>query len=188
MTNRTETHPSRHGQQAATGQGGRVSGEQFAAEFASLAAADGRAAEGDVAAATLLEATVEAIATGLQHVAAPLVARGAGDAAPFLGELALDGAPAEEDLATGDAVLGATTGAEPVAGQVAKFLQRRAVGLVLAAAMDLEAALAFFETHGAARHHHHAIAWGVLRRHAAEGFAGLGGKTSRRETLEHHRL
>ena len=154
----------------------------------SLAAADRRAAEGDVAAASLLEATVEAIATGLQHVAATLVARGAGDAASVFGELALDGSPAEEDLATGDAVLGATTGAEPVARQVAKFLQRRAVGLILAAAMDLEAPLAFFETHGAARHHHHAIAWGILRRHAAKGFAGLGGEATRRETLEHHRL
>jgi hypothetical protein len=124
----------------------------------------------------------------LQHVAAPFIARGAGDAATVCGEFALDGSPAEEDLATGDAILRATTGAKPVARQVAKFLQRRAVGLILAAAMDLEAPLAFFETHGAARHHHHAIPWGVLRRHAAKGFSGLGGEATCRETLEHHRL
>jgi hypothetical protein len=171
-----------------TDQIGQFLARQYSAGPGSFAAADRRAAEGDVAAAPLLEATVEAIATGLQHVAAPFIARGAGDAAAVLGEFALDGSPAEEDLATGDAILRATTGAKPVARQVAKFLQRRAVGLILATAMDLEAPFAFLEPHHTAWHHHHAIAWGVLRRHAAKGFSGLGGETTCRETLEHHRL
>ncbi|PYK08869.1 MAG: hypothetical protein DME65_13300 [Verrucomicrobia bacterium] len=92
-------------------------------------------AEAHVAAAAALAATFEAIAAGLEHLAALGVAAGAGDAATFLRVLALAVAAAEVDVANLDAIPGAAARAGAVAQGLTKALQRAAGDGVAAVAM-----------------------------------------------------
>jgi len=133
------------------------------------AAADGRVVEAHVAAAAVLAALADALAASLELLAAFLVAAGAGDAAAVFGLLALAMATGEVALADADAVFTAAATAATFGQHAAEILQRALGHFVLAAAIDLEAALALLELHRAARH---ALPVGVLRR-ARGGVAGL---------------
>ena len=99
--------------------------------FASPAAAAG-VAERNVAAAAALAAAFEAIATGLQHLAAFRVAAGAGDAATVLRVLALAVAAAQVEIANLDAVPCAGARAGAIAQSLAKALQCLTRGRILA--------------------------------------------------------
>jgi len=109
-------------------------------------------AEANVAAAAALAAAFEAIAAGLEHLAALGVAAGAGDAAAVLGVFALAVTAAEREIADLDAVPGAAAGARAVAQRLTKVLQRGARRLVVTFAEELEAPLALFKPHFAAGH------------------------------------
>jgi hypothetical protein len=78
------------------------------------AAANWRVVEADVAAATRFAAGAEAIAAGLNHCAAGLVARCAADAAAVFGVFALANTHREVALAAGDAVARAAAAAQAV--------------------------------------------------------------------------
>lgn len=120
--------------------------------------ADGRATKRDVAAATLLTAASQAVAIRLQHLAAPLVATGAGDATPILGHFATNGAKTEVHLATGNAVKRTAARTEPVGRHLAKVLQRCTSNFIITAAVQLESASTFLKPHFTARHHQKGIA------------------------------
>jgi hypothetical protein len=95
-------------------------------------AAAARVAEANVAAAAALAAAFEAIAAGLQHLAALRVAAGAGDAATVLCVLALAVATAQVEIANLNAVPSAAARAGAVAARLTKALQGLASGRVLA--------------------------------------------------------
>jgi hypothetical protein len=116
------------------------------------AAAAGRAAEADVAAATRVAAGLQAIAAGLQHVAAFGVAADASDAAAVGGVFTLAVAAAQAEVADLDAIPGATTGAGAIAQCLTKTLQSGRRNLIGALAVQLEAALALFEPEFAPGH------------------------------------
>src|SRR3954466_13294067 len=107
----------------------------FTLRFARPTAAAG-IAEANVAAAAALAAGFQAIAAGLQHLAALGVAAGAGDAATFLRVLALAVAAAQIEVADLDAIPGARARAGAVAQGLTQALQRLARGRVLAAALN----------------------------------------------------
>jgi len=117
------------------------------------AAADWRVVEADVAAATAFAALRQAIAASLNHRTARLVAARATDAAAVLRVLALALTAREIALAAGNAVPGATATAKAVGQHAAKVLQCAASDFIVAAAMNLAAALGFFEFDRAARQH-----------------------------------
>jgi len=94
---------------------------------------------------------LQAVAAGLNHRLAGLVAGGAANAAAVLGVFALANTDGEIALAAGDAVAGATAAAETVCQHAAKVLQRAAGDFVLAAAVDLAAVRGLFEFDAAAR-------------------------------------
>jgi hypothetical protein len=92
----------------------------------------------------------EAIAAGLQHLAAGLVAAGAADAAAVFRVFTLALAAAEVHLAALNAIPGATAAAQTIAQHAAEILQRAAGDFVIAAAMNLAAVLRLFEFNRAA--------------------------------------
>jgi ABC-type transporter Mla subunit MlaD len=89
----------------------------------------------------------------LQHVATPLVATCAGNAAAILSWLAAHLAAAKTYVAAGDAIVGAAARAKAIAGHLAKILHRDARHLVISAAMDLEAVSALLKPQLATRQH-----------------------------------
>jgi hypothetical protein len=133
-------------------------------------------AEADVAAAAALAAAFEAVAAGLQHLAALGVAAGAGDAATFLRVLALAVAAAQVEVADLNAVPGAAARAGAVAQGLTKALQRLAGCRVFAAALNAKTTFAFLELQLAPRHHAHV-------RHGGRG-GGIGRKGGRRSGRE----
>src|SRR2546428_13561765 len=88
------------------------------------AAAHRRVVEADVAAATALAALRQAIAAGLNHGLAGLVATRAANAAAVLGIFALANTNGEVALAAGNAFECATAAAETIGRHAAKCLQR----------------------------------------------------------------
>jgi hypothetical protein len=110
-----------------------------------VAAADWGVVEADVAAAAGLAASREAVAAGLQDIAASLVAGGAADAAAVLGVFALANTAGQVALADADSVLAAAAAAEAVTKHPAEILQGAAGDFVFALAVNLETAGALFE-------------------------------------------
>src|SRR6478609_3937858 len=90
------------------------------------AAANRRVVEADVAAAAAFTALREAVAAGLNHGLAGLVAARAADAAAVLGVFALANTDGEVALATANAVAGASTAAQAIGQHAAEILQRAA--------------------------------------------------------------
>ena len=117
------------------------------------AAADRRVVEADVAAATRFAAGAEAIAAGLDHGLASLVATRAADAAAVFGVFALANTDGEVALAAGNAVAGATAATQTVGQHAAEVLQCATGYFVVAAAVDLAAVRGLFELDAAARQH-----------------------------------
>jgi hypothetical protein len=117
------------------------------------AAADRRVVERNVAAASGLAASREAVAAGLDHVAAGFVARRAADAATIFGVFALANTAGQIALADADAVAAASAAAKTVAEHAAKILQGATSNFVFALAVNLEAAGALLEFHFAAWQH-----------------------------------
>jgi hypothetical protein len=132
---------------------GGLSSYSVSSESAARAAADGRVVEADVAAATRLAALGEAVAAGLEHLAALLVARGAGDAAAVFGDLADAVAASQVALRDAQAVLTATQRAQALREHAAEVLQRAAGNFILTLAVNLEATGALLELDRAARRH-----------------------------------
>jgi hypothetical protein len=122
--------------------------------FAGAAAAAG-VAEADVAAAAALAAGFEAVAASLQHFAAFGIAAGAGDAATFLGVLALAVAAAQVEIANLNAIPRAAARAGTVAQGLTKALQGAAGDGIVAAALNTETSLALFELQLTSRNHAH---------------------------------
>jgi hypothetical protein len=114
-------------------------------------------AEADVAAAAALAARFQAIAAGLQHVAALAVAARAGDAAAVFCVFALAVAAAQVEVADLNAVPGAVARAGAVAQGLTKALQGRAGDRVVAAALDAKSTFALLELQLAPRHHAHIL-------------------------------
>jgi hypothetical protein len=115
------------------------------------AAANRRAIEAHVAAATVVAAGLKAFAALLDHRAAGLIAARAGDAAAVLRVLALAGAAAQINLAALDAVPRAAAAAQAIGQHAAKVLQRAAGDFVFTAAMNFAAGRGFLEFDCAAR-------------------------------------
>src|SRR5206468_8773933 len=108
-------------------------------------AAAARVAEANVAAAAALAAGFQAIAAGLQHLAALGVAAGAGDAATFLRVLALAVAAAQVEVADLDAIPGARARTGAVAQGLTKALQRLAGSRIVETELNAKATFALFE-------------------------------------------
>lgn len=121
--------------------------------LAAGATADRRAAEANGAAAARFAACFQAFAALLQHVAAGLVARGAGDAHTFFGVFAFARAAAQVALANSHAVPGAAAVAHSIGHHLAEILQRGTAQAVFALAIQLEAPCAFLKLQLATRHH-----------------------------------
>jgi len=117
------------------------------------AAANWRVVEADVAAATALAALRQAIAAGLNHGLAGLVARRAADAAAVFGVFALANTDGEIALAAGDSVARAAAAAETVRQHAAEVLQRATGNFIVTAAMNLAAIRGLFELDRATRQH-----------------------------------
>jgi hypothetical protein len=115
------------------------------------AAADRRVVEADVAAATRFAAGVEAVAAGLNHGLAGLVAGSAANAAAVFGVFALANTDGEVALAARNSVARAAATAETISQHAAKVLQRAAGNIIIAAAMDLAAVRGLFKLDGATR-------------------------------------
>jgi hypothetical protein len=107
--------------------------------------------ERDVAAAAALEALAQAIAAGLNHVAARLVAAEAGNAATVFGVLTFANTATQIALANRGAVESAAATAQTVAEHPAEILQRAAGDFVVARTVQLQAAGALFDAHCASR-------------------------------------
>lgn len=148
----------------------------FFLRLARPAAAAG-VAERNVAAAAALAAGFEAIAAGLQHIAALGVAAGARDAAAVLRVFNLAMAAAQVEIANLDAVPRAAARAGAVAQSLTKTLQGLTSGCVFARAREAETALALLELQLATRHDAH-----VLRRSRGGRGAGKGWRRSRRKS------
>ena len=117
------------------------------------AAANRRVVEADVAAAAGFAAAAQAVAAGLNHGLASLVAGGAADAAAVFGVFALANTDSEVALAAGDSVARAAAAAETVGQHAAEVLQCATRNFVIAAAMDLAAVRGLFELDRATRQH-----------------------------------
>jgi hypothetical protein len=117
------------------------------------AAADWRVVEADVTRAAALAAGLEAIAPGLDHCTAGLVARGAADAAAVFRVFALANTAGEIALAASNAVQRAAATAETVGQHPAEVLQGAAGNVIVAAAVDLAPIRGLFELDGATRQH-----------------------------------
>ena len=109
------------------------------------AAADRRVVEADVGGAARFAAGAEAVAAGLNHSTAGLIARRAADAAAVFGVFALANTNGKIALAAGDAVECATAATETVRQHAAEVLQRATRDFIIAAAMDLAAIRGLFE-------------------------------------------
>ena len=110
-------------------------------------------AEANVAAAAALAAGFQAIAAGLQHLAALGVAAGAGDAAAVLRVLALAMTAAEIEVANLNAIPGAGARAGAVAQGLTKALQGGAGDLIIARAVQAKTTLALLKPQFAPWHH-----------------------------------
>ena len=115
------------------------------------ATANRRVVEAHVAAAAALAAAAQAVAAGLNHCLAGLVARCAANAAAIFRKLALANTASEIALAAANSVAGATAAAQAIRQHPAKVLQRSAGHIVIAAAMNLAAVRGLFELDRAAR-------------------------------------
>jgi hypothetical protein len=115
-------------------------------------AADGRVIEADVAAAPVLAASGDALAAGLKLLGAFLVARSASDRAAVFGLLALRVSEGEVALAHADAVFTTAATAATFLQHAAEVPHGAARHFIVAAAIDLEAALALLELHRRPRH------------------------------------
>ena len=116
-------------------------------------AAHWRVVEADVAAAAALTALLQAVAAGLNHGAAGLVAACAADAAAVLRVFALANTAGEIALAAGDAVAGAAAAAQAVGQHAAEVLQCAAGYFIIAAAVDFTAIRGLFELDAATWQH-----------------------------------
>src|SRR5262245_53439447 len=141
------------------------------------AAAAASIAEANVAAAAALAAGFEAIAAGLQHLAALGVATGAGNAAAVLRVLALAVTAAQIEVADLNAVPGAAARAGAVAQGLTKALQRLAGDLVIATALNAETTLALLELQFTPRHHAH-----IRRGGSGWGIGQMSGRRSGRKS------
>lgn len=121
--------------------------------LAAAAAADRGVAERNAALAAGFVAGLHAVAAGLQHLAAFLVAAGAGHAAAVLGHFDLAVTAAEIAHAHGHAVPHAAAAAGAAGQHLAEILQSAASDVVIARTVHLEAASALLELHRAARQH-----------------------------------
>src|SRR5262245_24508986 len=139
--------------------------------FAGAAAAAG-VAEANVAAAAALAAAFQAIAAGLQHLAALGVAAGAGDAAAVLRVLALAVAAAQVEIADLNAIPRAAARASAVTQGLTKALQGLASDAVVAAALNAETTLALLKLQLTPRHHTNGRCGG--------GSGGIGQMSGRR--------
>ena len=135
-------------------------------------AAAARVAEANVAAAAALAACFQAIAAGLEHLAALGVAASAGDAAAVLRVLALAVTAAEVEVADLNAIPGARARAGAVAQGLTKALQCGAGDLIAARAINAKATLALLELQLTPRDH------ADVRRGGGGG--GIGRKGRRR--------
>lgn len=117
------------------------------------AAADRRVVEADVAAAAALAALLQAVAAGLNHGLAGLIATRAADAAAVLRVFAFANTDREIALAAGDAVARAAAAAQAVGQHAAEILQCAAGYFIIAAAVNLTAVRGLFELDGAAWQH-----------------------------------
>lgn len=136
----------------------REIGQQFVLRWSddfglAATAAYGCAIEANAAKAAGFHAGRHAIAAGLQHGAARLVATGASDAAAIFGHFAGAIAHGEVALAHDHAVLHATAAAQAIAQHFAQILHRSARHLVVAGADHLHATSAFLHANGTARRH-----------------------------------
>jgi hypothetical protein len=117
------------------------------------AAAHWRVVEADVAGAARFAAGAQAVAAGLDHGLAGLVAGSAADAAAVFSVFAFANTDGEIALAAGDSVARAAAAAETVGQHAAKVLQRAAGDFIIAPAMNLAAVRSLFEFDGATRQH-----------------------------------
>ena len=125
----------------------------FHQQLCTRAAADRCVVEADVAAATRFAAGAQAVAAGLNHGLAGLVAGGAADAAAVFGVFALANTDGEVALAAGDSVARAAAAAETIGQHAAEVLQRATRDFVIATAVDLAAVRGLFELDGATGQH-----------------------------------
>jgi hypothetical protein len=128
---------------------------QLQTVLAGAAAADRGIAERDAALATGFVAGGHAVAAGLQHLAAFLVAAGAGHAAAVFGHFDLAMTAAQIADAHGHAVPHAAAAAGAAGQHLAEVLQSAASDFIIARAAHLEAASALLELHRATRQHAH---------------------------------
>jgi hypothetical protein len=139
------------------------------------AAANWRVVEADVAGTARFAAGAEAIAAGLNHGLAGLVARRAADAAAVFGVFALANTDGEIALAAGDSVARAAAAAETVRQHAAEVLQRATGNFIVTAAMNLAAIRGLFELDRATRQH------APIRRLRLTDLAGLNAGDRARE-------
>jgi len=129
----------------------RASADRFRGALAA-AAAHRRVVERDGAAAARFEAAAQAIAAGLNHLAAGFVTALAGDANAILGAFAAAMPHHQIALANGHAIERAAAAAHAIGQHLAEILQRGARNVVVTDATNLHTALALFDLHGAAWH------------------------------------
>src|SRR5207247_1656841 len=153
------------------------------------AAADRRVVHGHAAGAAGVHQRRETIAVRLDHLAALVVAAGAGEADTRLGHLTLAHAHREVAGADGHAVEHHAAAAHAAGQHRAEVLHHAARHLVVAHAGDLHAAVALLELHRAAGHHHvvgrGGRRWAAHRRCAHRRYAHAGHPHS--GTFHHHR-
>jgi len=145
------------------------------------AAADRGAVEAHVAAAAFLTAAGQGVAAGLQDTAASFVTADTGDAATVLGVLALGNAAGEVALANHHPVDRAAARAHAVGQHLTKILEGGARDIVIATAVDLEAAFALLELDVAPGHD-----TPVLSRRYASGPNRGSRNVTRQHTTIHH--
>ena len=114
------------------------------------AAADRSAAEADAAVAARFEALGDAVAAGLNHLAAGVIARAAGDAHPIGRAFAGAAAQCKIALADADAVLQAAHRTQAVAQLLAEVLQRGAGQFVFTTTVELGSVGTLLDTNRAA--------------------------------------
>src|SRR5262249_557414 len=117
-------------------------------------AADRRAVEHHAAGAAAVEHALQAVAAGLDHLAAARIAAGAGDATAALGHLALAHAHGQVAEVDNHAVEHAAAAAHAAGQHRAQVLHHATGDLVVALTGQAKTALALFQLHGAAGHHH----------------------------------
>jgi hypothetical protein len=151
----------------------------------SATAADRHATERYAAETTGLYAFRNAIAAGVHHVAARLVAARAGQANTILGHRALALAHRQIALANAHAVHRARATAHAAGEHLAHVLKHRASHLVFARAGDLHPALRLLEADATARHHAHVAHGGRHSRHGGHRQRHCSCRAGHGGTFEH---